>query len=79
MVYIWKNQTAKEPHPHPPPPSPPAQMKETRPLWVHVVLFHWLEMNPISNCIDHHGRGMKCKDVFLLITMYFFSHQNKPK
>jgi hypothetical protein len=53
MVYIWKHQIAKEPHPLLPPPPP--QMKKTRPLWVHVVSPHWLEMNPISNCIDHHA------------------------
>jgi len=39
--------------PSTPPPNPP--MKKTRPLWVHVVSPHWLEMNPISNCIDHHA------------------------
>jgi hypothetical protein len=30
-------------------------MTKTRPLWVHVVSSHWLEMNPISDCIDHHA------------------------
>jgi len=50
MLYIWKHQIAKEPHPHLSP-----QMKKTRPIWMHVLSHHWLEMNPISNCINHHA------------------------